>query len=62
MNYEKNLPGRIPGDFLRILLKKEARKLEKEKRSTQPTPPDWEMVDPKPPVVQCGHLENRKEH
>lgn len=24
--------------------------------------PNWEMVDPKPPVVQCGHLENRKEH
>lgn len=24
--------------------------------------PQWEMVDPKPPVVQCGHLEKRKEH
>lgn len=24
--------------------------------------PQWEMADPKPPVVQCGHLENRKEH
>ena len=24
--------------------------------------PSWEMVDPKPPVVQCGHLEKRKEH
>jgi len=23
---------------------------------------NWEMMDPKPPVVQCGHLENRKEH
>ena len=22
----------------------------------------WEMVDPKPPVVQCGHLESRKEN
>ena len=24
--------------------------------------PDWEMQDPKPPVVQSGHLENRREH
>ncbi len=25
-------------------------------------PKNWEMVDPKPPVIRCGHLENRKEH
>lgn len=24
--------------------------------------PAWEMVDPKPPVVQSGHLENRKQN
>ena len=24
--------------------------------------PNWEMVDPKPPVVRCGHLENHKMH
>ena len=24
--------------------------------------PQWEMVDPKPPVVRCGHLENHKMH
>ena len=22
--------------------------------------PNWEMQDPKPPVVQSGHMENRK--
>jgi hypothetical protein len=22
----------------------------------------WELNDPKPPVIRCGHLENRKEH
>lgn len=22
--------------------------------------PDWEMKDPKPPVVQSGHMENRR--
>ena len=22
--------------------------------------PDWEMKDPKPPVIQSGHMENRK--
>lgn len=25
-------------------------------------PHNWEMVDPKPPVIQCGHMENKKEH
>ena len=22
--------------------------------------PNWEMVDPKPPVIQSGHLEDRR--
>lgn len=22
--------------------------------------PDWEMKDPKPPVIQSGHMENRR--
>lgn len=25
-------------------------------------PKGWESADPKPPVVNCGHLEKRKEH
>ncbi len=25
-------------------------------------PTDWEITDPKPPVVRSGNLENRKEH
>lgn len=24
--------------------------------------PSWEMKDPKPPVIQSGHLENRKQN
>ena len=32
-----------------------------EKKQPQ-QPKNWEMVDLKPPVVQCGHLEKRKEH
>ena len=36
--------------------------MEKEKRQQEQTPPPWEMVDPKPPVIQCGHMENRKEN
>lgn len=24
--------------------------------------PVWEIRDPKPPVVQSGHMENRKQH
>jgi len=23
-------------------------------------PVDWEVIDPKPPVVRSGHLENRR--
>ena len=30
-------------------------KKEEEKKSIP-----WEMVDPKPPVIQSGHMENRK--
>ncbi len=25
-------------------------------------PITWEVVDPKPPIVQSGHMENRKEN
>ncbi len=25
-------------------------------------PIPWELTDPKPPVVQSGHMENRKTH
>jgi len=31
-------------------------------RKQKESKPNWEMVDPKPPVIRCGHLENRKEH
>ena len=24
--------------------------------------PTWEIADPKPPVIRCGHLENLKEN
>lgn len=26
------------------------------------SPSKWELADPKPPVIRCGHMENRKEH
>lgn len=29
----------------------------KQEKEKQPKP--WEMVDPKPPVIQSGHMENR---
>ena len=29
----------------------------KEKEEKKPIP--WEMTDPKPPVIQSGHMENR---
>ena len=35
--------------------------MEKEKQNEQ-KPTGWEMIDPKPPVIHSGHLENRKNH
>ena len=34
---------------------------EKEKEDGQKTVP-WEMTDPKPPVIQSGHMEARREN
>ena len=33
-----------------------------EKKQKDGEKPQWEMADPKPPVIRCGHMENRKEH
>lgn len=30
----------------------------KERKEEKPVP--WEFKDPKPPVIQSGHMENRK--
>ena len=32
----------------------------KEKEEQKPIP--WELKDPKPPVIQSGHMENRVRH
>lgn len=32
----------------------------KKQEEKQPIP--WEAVDPKPPVIRSGHMENRREH
>lgn len=35
--------------------------MHKEKKDdSKPVP--WELKDPKPPIIQSGHLENRKQH
>ena len=31
-------------------------------RQEEKKPIPWEMKDPKPPVVQSGHMENRKKN
>ena len=31
----------------------------KEEKKEEPRPNTWEAVDPKPPVIRSGHLENR---
>ena len=30
------------------------------KKENEPKPIPWEMKDPKPPVIQSGHMENRR--
>ena len=31
------------------------------KERKEETPVPWEMKDPKPPVIQSGHMENRQQ-
>lgn len=47
---------RIEGDILRILWAKGERTVKKEEKE----PVNWEVKDPKPPVVRSGHLEDQK--
>ena len=32
----------------------------KKEKQDENKPVPWEVVDPKPPVIQSGHMENRK--
>ena len=32
----------------------------KQEKQEEKKPVPWEMADPKPPVIQSGHFENRK--
>ena len=32
----------------------------KEEKQDEKKPVPWEMADPKPPVIQSGHMESRK--
>lgn len=32
------------------------------KKQDEKKPIPWEMTDPKPPVIQSGHMENRREY
>ena len=43
--------------FLRILAGRGGQKMKKEEKE----PVNWEVKDPKPPVVRSGHMENRKQ-
>ena len=35
--------------------------MHKEKKE-EPKQVPWELRDPKPPIIQSGHMENRKQH
>ena len=32
------------------------------RKEDEKKPIPWEMADPKPPVIQSGHFENRRQH
>ena len=32
------------------------------KKQEEKKPIAWEIADPKPPIVQSGHMENHREH
>lgn len=34
--------------------------MEKEEKQPKPHPQTWEIVDPKPPVIRSGRMENRR--
>ena len=34
--------------------------MKKEEKQEQAKPIPWEVTDPKPPVIQSGHLQQRK--
>ena len=36
--------------------------MKKEEKQEETKPISWEMADPKPPVIQSGHMENRQQH
>ena len=36
--------------------------MKKEEKQDEKRPITWEVVDPKPPVIQSGHLEQRRVH
>ncbi len=36
--------------------------MKKEEKQEERKPITWEVADPKPPVVQSGHLEQRRTH
>ena len=38
------------------------RKRGKAMKQEEKKPVDWEVTDPKPPVIRSGHMENRKEN
>lgn len=36
--------------------------MKQEEKKQEERPITWEAVDPKPPVIQSGHMENRKQN
>lgn len=34
--------------------------MKQEEKKEEPKPSTWEIVDPKPPVIRSGHMENRR--
>lgn len=36
--------------------------MQKEEKQKEEKPVPWELKDPKPPVIQSGHMEQQRKH
>ena len=62
-NNKKKVPGGFSGYIILGLEQKISQRgenMRKEEKRDEKKPITWEMADPKPPVIQSGHLENRR--
>ena len=59
---KKQVPG-VSGYIFFVLgqkIRQRGENMKKEEKQEEKKPITWEVADPKPPIIQSGHLEQRK--